>query len=168
MKNDYELLYLIQGENDQIALNYMFNKYEGFIWKQIHLLHVNQSEHEDFMQEGRMMFIKAINTFHERFNKTFTRYFELILKRHFYRLNKKVPKYVFDEYVINTYQYGYIEEDYDDFLTLCSSFEQRVFRYYFLENKTVKYIESVEKCSVKQIYNAIYRLKEKYKKYDII
>ena len=168
MKNDYELLYLIHGENDQIALNYMFNKYEGLIWKYIHLLQIEKKEHDDFLQEGRLMFYKAIQTFNAERGKTFTRYFELILKRHFIQLKKRVPKYVFDDYILNTHQPYYLEENYDDFLSLCSAFEKRIFQLYFIENKTVSAIEKIEKRSGKQIYNAIYRLKEKYKKYDII
>ncbi len=168
MRNDYELLYLIHGENDGIALDYLFSKYENFIWKHIHLIRVDQNEYDDFKQEGILMFYKAIKTFDVYKNKTFTRYFELILKRHFYQLKKKVPNFVYDEYVLNQQQSYYLEEDYTDFLDQCSTLEQQIFEYYFIQNKSVNYIQSVIKCDIKQIYNAIYRLKEKYKKYDII
>ncbi len=168
MKNDYELLYLIKGENDQIALQYLFNKYEKFVWKIIHTLQIHEKERVDFMQEGRLMFYKAIQTFDEYKNKTFTRYFELILKRHYYQLKNRLPKYIFDEYIINQQSGYYLEEDYSDFLYNCSAFEQQIFQLYFIENKSVKNVQNHVKCSIKQIYNAIYRLKEKYKNYDII
>ncbi len=168
MRNDYELLYLIHGENDQIALNYMLSKYEGFIWKQIHLLHISENDFDDFKQEGILMFYKAIKTFDVKRNKTFTRYFELILKRHFYQLKRKVPNYVFDEYMLNQQQSYYLEENFDDFLDQCSDLEKEIFEYYFIQNKSIAYIKNRINCEIKQIYNAIYRLKEKYKKYDII
>jgi RNA polymerase sporulation-specific sigma factor len=168
MHNDYELLYLIRGENDHIALRYMFRKYEKLIFKNVHLLQIKNYEHEDFIQEGRIMFYKAIKTFDEHKNKTFTRYFELILKRHYYYLKKKLPNYVFDEYLLNTYRCVYLEEDYDDFLDNCSTFEKDIFQLYFIENKSVDTIKNILSCRAKQVYNTIYRLKEKYKKYDII
>ncbi|MFA6800579.1 MAG: sigma-70 family RNA polymerase sigma factor [Acholeplasmataceae bacterium] len=168
MKNDYELLYLIRGENDQIAFEYLFNKYERLIWKNIHLLNIENIEREDFIQEGILMLYKAIQTFDEFKNKTFTRYFELILKRHFYHMKKKIPKFVYNEYILNQQQSYYLEEDHSKFLEGCSLFEQEVFELYFIENKSAKYIQETTQCSLKQVYNAIYRLKEKYKKYVII
>lgn len=168
MKNDYELLYLIRGENDHIALEYLYHKYERLIYKNIHLLHIDHIEHDDFVQEGFLMFYKAVQTFDESKNKTFTRYFELILKRHFYQLVHKIPPFVYDEYIMHQQQSYYIEEDYTPFLEDCSLFEQEVFELYFIENKSVQYIQNFKKCSIKQVYNAIYRLKEKYKKYVIM
>lgn len=168
MNNDYELIYLIRGENDHIALQYLFDKYERFIWKIIHLLNVTSYDHDDFIQEGTLIFYKAIQSFNEEKNKSFTRYFELILKRHFYQLLNKSPKYVYDEYVIQQQTSYYIEENYDDFLSTCSKIEKDVFDCYFIEQKSIQTIANQLKCSKKQIYNTIFRLKEKYKKYVII
>ena len=81
--NDYELVYLIRFEQCQVALDFLYMKYSRFIWKQIHVLHVNHYEQDDFHQEGLLMLHKAVTTFNEAKNKTFMRYFDLILKRHF-------------------------------------------------------------------------------------
>jgi len=114
------------------------------------------------------MLLRAIHTFDEFKNKTFTRYYELILKRHFYQIKRRIPKYMEDEYNFDLMKSHYLEEDNSDFLEACSDFEQAVFQLYYVENKTIKFISELMGCSVKYVYNAIYRLKEKYKKYDII
>lgn len=90
--NDYELIYLVQNHRDGIALEYLFKKYKLLIWKYIHMYDVPYYERDDFLQEGYLMLNKAINLFDESKNKTFTRYFELILKRKFWALLKKAAK----------------------------------------------------------------------------
>ena len=160
--NDYELIYLIHSEQDDIALNFMYKKYQRFIWKQVHLLNINKREHDDFHQEGLCMLQKAVETFNPKKNKTFTRYFELILKRHFYQLKKKIPDYELYEQPNFCQGAVYIEEPMD--LPIFSSdLEQIVFDTYFLEEKPIKQIAKDYKFTHKQIYNAIFRIREKYK-----
>ena len=56
LMNDYELIYLIQNERDDIAMSFMFKKYHKFIWKQVHLLNVDPKEHDTVVlqQTGTM------------------------------------------------------------------------------------------------------------------
>lgn len=161
--NDYELVYLIRFEQCHIALDFLYSKYQRFIWKQIHLLHISGYEQNDFHQEGMLMLYKAVNTFDESKNKTFMRYFELILKRHFYHLIKKLPKYVLqDESAFTQGRYD-IDETVDCFLILCSDIEKAIYQSYFVEERAIEKIALDLALSKKQVYNTIYRIKEKYK-----
>lgn len=160
--NDYELIYLIQSNLDDNALNFMYQKYYRFIWKLIHLLDIEKKEQEDFYQEGILMLHKAIKTFNEKYNKSFTRYFELILKRHFYQLKQSLPKYYLYDHTDFVKDVVYIEESYDP-IDLHSHLERLVYEKYFILQQSVTKIQEDSKYSPKQIYNAIYRIKDKYK-----
>jgi len=160
--NDYELIYLIHSEQDDIALNFMYKKYQRFIWKQVHLLNINKREHDDFHQEGLCMLQKAVLTFNVHRNKSFTRYFELILKRHFYQLKKKIPDYEIYENPSFCQSAVYLEEPID-LPHFQSILEQNVFNNYFLEERPIKQISKDYGYSHKQIYNTIFRIREKYK-----
>jgi RNA polymerase sporulation-specific sigma factor len=160
--NDYELLYLIQADHCEHALQFMYQKYQKLIWKQIHFLHLEEKEHDDFHQEGLLTLHRAIKTFIDKYNKSFTRYFELILKRHFYGLLKTLPNYQLYETTDFIKETVLMEEE-ADYLTFDSPIEQEIHHYYFIERKTVKDIQVMTKYESKQIYNAIYRIKEKYK-----
>jgi RNA polymerase sporulation-specific sigma factor len=160
--NDYELVYLIHSEHDDISIQYMYEKYKRFIWKHIHLLNISQREHDDFHQEGLCMLQKAVETFNPSKNKTFTRYFELILKRHFYQLKRKIPDYELYEHTNFCKDLTYIEEPMD-LPSFQSHLEQLIFDAYFLEEKSVKQISTDYGYHPKQIYNTIFRIREKYK-----
>lgn len=161
--NDYELVYLIRFEKCHIALDFLYEKYYRFIWKQIHLLNINLHEQNDFHQEGVLMLYKAVTTFNEDKNKTFMRYFELILKRHFYYLIKRLPKYVLKDDSVFEHGAYFIDETADCFLMMCSNVEQEVYQAYFVEERAISAIASDMNLSKKQVYNTIYRIKEKYK-----
>jgi RNA polymerase sporulation-specific sigma factor len=160
--NDYELIYLIQVEQDEIALNFLFKKYHKFIWKYVHLLDVQEKEHDDLHQEGVLMLHKAIKTFDENRNKSFTRYFELILRRHLFHVKRKLPNYYLYEHTDFIKGVSYIEEEQTP-IQLYSELEQIVFDQYFLCKQSVTSICRTTKYSKKQIYNTIFRIKEKYK-----
>jgi RNA polymerase sporulation-specific sigma factor len=160
--NDYELVYLIRTEQDEIALSFMFKKYHKFIWKHIHLLNIQEKEHDDFHQEGLQMLYKAIWTFDEKHGKSFTKYFELILKRQFYQCIKKIPTYILYEDSYFCDHATYIEEEKIE-LSLSSELEQTIYTCYFEKRMSIKEIAETQKLSKKQIYNSIFRIKEKYK-----
>jgi len=94
-------------------------------------------------------------------NKTFTRYFELILKRRFWALLKKLPKYVIKEIPDISGSY-IIEEEPVISIDLKSDLEKTIFKMYFLNQEKVKTISKKTGYTRKQIYNAIYRIKDKY------
>ncbi|MCK9236158.1 MAG: sigma-70 family RNA polymerase sigma factor [Acholeplasmataceae bacterium] len=162
--NDYELVYLIRTQVDTVAFDYLVHKYQKLIWKHIHLLHLCPTEHDDFYQEGILMLQKAVHTFDERKNKTFTRYFELIMRRQFYQLIDRLPKYHLFEDTSFLKFFSYEEDLHtEDFLEKCSSLEQQIYQLHFVEGMSVKRVVAHLQCEPKKIYNALYRLKEKYK-----
>ena len=160
--NDYQLIYLIKGENCECALELMFNKYAPLIKKNLYLYNIRPMYHEDYYQEAIILLYKAIMVFDEIHGKTFMRFYELILKRKFFQLMRKNPKYELHE-DFHVYQDNnpYVGEIVIENLT---DLEEDVFKRYFIENQKISFI--AEQCdkSAKQIYNAIYRIRNKYKK----
>ncbi len=166
--NDYELLYLANEYQDMVALDILVRKYEKFIYKKAISFFPYAREIEDYYQEGLLCLLKSIKTFNEKYNKTFMRYFEVILDRHFINMyyknkreNEKIVMLINEEKVKQSYEE--IIEPVQKNLTFDfkSKVEQIVYRLYFLENKNITTI-SEEICKTKkQIYNAIYRIKQK-------
>ncbi len=161
--NDYELVYLIRHEHDHVALEFLMRKYHRFIWKQVHLLGVDAREFDDFHQEGLMMLIKAVKTFNESRGKTFTRYFELILKRQFYHLKRSLPKHQLYENPDFYKGTVHLEEAPLNDPGLNEK-EKIVYQAYFIEKQAIANIALQMKQNNKHIYNMIYRIREKYKK----
>ncbi len=86
--NDYELLYLIK-EGSEKALNLMYIKYEKFIIYKARSCGFRGFDLDDCIQEGYILLTTAIKKFKGEYNKTFCKYFEIILLRHFWRLRSK-------------------------------------------------------------------------------
>ena len=83
--NDYELLYLM-NEFDEEAEKILIEKYSVLIRFRIYKFKVKDRYIDDFMQEGLYMLLIAAKTYNEMSDKTFTKYFDLILQRKFQRL----------------------------------------------------------------------------------
>ena len=160
--NDYELIYLIRYEHDEHAMIFMFKKYHKFIWKHIHILNIPEREHDDFHQEGLLMLHKAVYTFNEAIGKSFTRYFELILKRRFYQCIRNIPRYLLFDHTNYCTGVTYLQEEKIE-IQLNSPLEQTVYACYFENNMSISDIAKVHPFTKKQIYNSIFRIKEKYK-----
>lgn len=160
--NDYELIYLIHHEQDDHARAFMFKKYHKFIWKYVHMLEVDQKEQDDFHQEGMLMLNKAIQSFDPSRNKSFTRYFELILKRQLYKMKKALPEYRLYETTDFCTGASYIEEEAET-PVFTSDLEAEIHDLYFLKRQSISRISTDTGYSKKQIYNTIFRIKEKYK-----
>lgn len=171
--NDYEIIHLIQTENDGVAFNNLFNKYEGLICKYISLYNIPLSDKEDYLSEGRLVLSKAALSFDERYDKTFTRFFEMMLKQHFWKLIKKEPKYVLNEEIMsyinsdkhylsqNTFYKTDSEDAIDELIKSLSEFENIIFEYYYVLEKSVTFISKKLKIDTRSVYNAIYRIKDK-------
>ena len=86
--NDNELLYLI-AENDDDAKNILINKYKPLIYKYAKKISKNLNEIDDYIQEGLLCVIKAINTFKDNYPFSFNNYLNILLKRKFIDLAKK-------------------------------------------------------------------------------
>lgn len=157
--NDYELIYMYKSESCEYALNILINKYKPLIYKTIYLCGAKSVDVDDYFQEGVIVLYKSLLNFNEVFNKTFTRYFELLLKRKIIHLQKQKPKYEIHE---NFSIYSSKPETAISVEGL-NEFEEKVFKMYFVYNQTISFIASETKRSIKQIYNTIYRIKDKYK-----
>jgi len=166
--NDYELLYLFKERHNQQALEILIKKYEKFIYKQVISFFPRKKDIEDYYQEGLICLYKAINSFQDKYNKTFMRYFEVILKRHLinlYHKNKKENEktiMLINEATVNEQEYydeprTKIEID----LKLSSKLEELIYLYYFQKGKSVSYLSEKLNLSNKQVYNGIYRVKQK-------
>lgn len=159
--NDYELIYLVQSENCEAALSTLMKKYELMAYKYIHLYNVRKMDIDDYLQEAAILLYKAINLFLEEYNKTFTRYYELILKRRILYLKSEEPKYELNEE-------PYMYKDNSSLIEIpkldgLADFEQEVFERYFILNQDIETVSKALNKTPKQIYNAIYRIKAKYR-----
>jgi len=165
--NDYELLYLANDQQDMVALDILLKKYEKFIYKKINSFFPRNKDVEDYFQEGLLCLYRAIRTFEDTYNKTFMRYFEVLLDRcyiNIYHKQKREKEQFFlyiNECRIEEFYEQPIENDMTTDIKFKSPREQKVYELYFLENKTIAYISNLLELNKKQIYNAIYKIKKK-------
>lgn len=167
MENDNELLYLIRN-HDEEALELMFKKYENLILSKIRQYHFPLSHKEDYLQEGRIVLLKAIEMYRSEYEKTFTKYFELLLTNRFntlYRVNQKYQNHIVLLEVENIDIDNKLDDQHFELRDLnvdnLSEFEYKIFKYHFLENHSID--ETLKKFDLtgKQVYNAIQRVKKK-------
>lgn len=166
--NDYELLYLI-SENCEIALDIMFQKYIPLIKSRMRSFHIKEWNKEDFFQEGLISLYKAISTFREDKNKTFTKYFDLILQRKFIQILRKESNNFYNVDYIGAGEYLCepvlcFEDNLSDVMSKCSFslFEEDVLKNIRLGAKS-KEIALILGCKPKQVYDATDRIKKKIK-----
>ena len=98
--NDYEILYLI-NEGNELALNFMFDKYEPLIKKLARGFYKSIEMTEDLIQEGRIILLSCIKGYSSYFNISFVYYFTICLKR---GLREKSRSSYYEEFL-------YFEED---------------------------------------------------------
>lgn len=162
--NDYELLYLI-GEFDEEAEYIFYEKYTRLIKNRINRFNIKNRFHEDFLQEGLFMLYIAIRTYDMNSNKTFNKYFDLILQRKFVKIIQKEKLYLYDVDLIEEPNVLYDESSFVYEISqpnLFSSLEEKVID---LKNKNYrpKEIAKILNCDVKSIYNCLCRIKNKTK-----
>ena len=105
--NDYELLYLVRT-NVEEAREILFWKYSYLIRSRINRLGVPRLYWDDYYQEGCLMLHKAIKIYDENSKMSFTKFFELLLRRRILTLLRKDLK----EYEIEKF------EDFDEYPNL--------------------------------------------------
>ncbi|MGM9971478.1 MAG: sigma-70 family RNA polymerase sigma factor [Anaeroplasmataceae bacterium] len=165
--NDYELIYMIK-ENDDTALNLMYEKYTPYIYKIIREMNIFPRFVDDFLQEGYICLYNAIKTYDMNYNKTFFKYFEIILKRRYYRLYsvyKRIDIPIEDldlslEENVKEYNYD-IYRMYDIGLSLIKDdLEKNI--YIGLYQEGLSYIEISQKYNIdiKKIYNTVQKFKK--------
>ena len=169
LDNDNELLYLIKNHNEE-ALETMFKKYENFIYSKIIKYRFPINLKEDYLQEGRMVLLKAIETYREEYEKTFMRYFELLLQNRFNTLYKNNKRYHSSVILVEseTVDIKDKETNQKDIIivdtTSLTNMEKSIYECYFLENKTVQEITKMLNITSKQVYNSVQRIKKKIQK----
>lgn len=168
--NDYELLYLIY-ENDDTALDIMYQKYIPLIKTRIKGFRIKKWNYEDFFQEGLLALNKAIQTYNPMARKTFNKYFDLILQRKFIQILRKESSHFYNvelvengDYLMETNNLRDIYEYENDIINRChfSDFELNVLQFMKKGLKS-KDISLALECNVKQVYDASDRIKKKIK-----
>ena len=167
--NDYEIIALIKEGNDE-ALNLMVTKYRRFIAKKIHQFNL-EYHFEDLMQEGIIVLYRSVITFNPIYNKTFTRYLEMNLKRHMMTTIQKFKRYsevkYFHEEIIaeNTLclheSSEYYELHLNEIKPILSLLEYQVYMLREQKNYSIEAIAKMLEQSEKTIYNALHRAKSK-------
>lgn len=173
MNNDFELLYLIQCHYDRGAKEILFKKYKPLIYKLVLNYIFDKSLIKDYIQISLLKLEKAYLSYHTENKKTFTRYFELILKRDIFKYVKKTYKesknIVIEENLLdiyntnNTNYYSFLEEEkvykFEKDIDFKSKILNNIYKIIYLQNKTIKQATQLLNMEKKQIYNALYRIK---------
>jgi len=163
--NDYELIELIK-ENNEEAIDIMYQKYEGLIKNRVNRFKIKPSMFEDFVQEGRLALNKAIHTYKMDSNKTFNKFFDMVLQRRFITLLKQNQKDFYNIVYVDDV-FSLIQEDPHESLkdpldeNLMTELERKVYRYRFIEQFKPREIAQMLKIDPKQVYNACNRIKKK-------
>ena len=168
--NDYELIYLSRfGDEDVIDI--MIKKYEPLVHKLISNFNVDSLNKDDYLQEGRLIITKAVNTFNEDSKMSFTRYVEMLLYHRFIDLSRKKNKVCYELMELDKIEYLYdeiyphnklnekVEINYDDL----SDFEKKVYHYKFILGLSSKDISIKLNIPIKRIYSATERIIKKKK-----
>lgn len=85
--NDYELVYRIRENDDEEAINFLIKKYEPIIIKLAKKYFVQAKyqgvDMNDFLQEGRIAVVKALNSYDPNSVSLFYTYVTICINRHF-------------------------------------------------------------------------------------
>lgn len=166
--NDYELLYLID-ENNEKALEIMIEKYKPLIWRVIRQMHIQSCDVDDYLQEGIICLYKAIKSFDCKYSKTFTRYFELIWRRRIVTLLKDNSNYeIIDDLDFLYVHSNILEEMITEYnikneISLLNDFDRDVYLLYFVDNYSISAIAEKMNVNRKKIYNTIEKIKRSTK-----
>lgn len=167
--NDYELIYLIK-DNNEIALNLMFEKYSNFIMIILRSLQIPNYYIEEFFQEGLMILNRVIYIYDESRNKTFNRFFELVLRRDIihkwkkeYRYQCKLVYYE-DSNLIEDFQMAVSPVMYQSFSNFDSSIEKKLFEEVIAGNGSPRYFSQKYQLPIKKVYNLLFKLRKNIKK----
>lgn len=162
--NDYELINVInEGNYEQLDL--LLEKYKPLMIKYAKTYEFDDME--DMLQEARMSLLKAFRTFTPEYNKSFTRYYELILKRRFQRLAFSKKTYIiydtekFDAMAsVKCSEYPYSISDIP--FEVLTDFEQEIIRSFIKEKKISDELKVT--YGERSVHNALYRARKKLMK----
>lgn len=167
--NDYELLYLA-SLNDEDAINLILKKYSMLVYKYISSFGISVSDYDDYLQEGRLVILKAISIFDIKSNKSFTKFVDLLIYRRFIDLirkknnvkyelsNETIEYYCYDKSELNT-----VEEPIKITYNELSEFEQLIYKYKYEDKYKPMKISKTLNISISKVYSAIERINKKIK-----
>ena len=190
--NDSHIIYLI-NENSEDAKEYLYNKYKLLIKKEINRVKKYAYKYNidlsDLTQEANLAFLGAINSYNDEEDAKFITFATICIRR---KLSSYIEKYktnkikvllntiaidAFDdntnfsilskfedtrkEPLKNIIVNESLNETYKKFKTLNDN-EQLALKY-SLEDKSAKEIAKIMNISTKQVYNYIYRARNKLK-----
>lgn len=173
--NDYELLYLIREGNED-ALAIMVEKYQPLLFSKLKRFNIVSVQRDDFYQEGCMVLLEAIRKYDESYNKSFTRFYELLLVRKFINLLNKENKPVsyHEESVFGRF---ILEEEDVIFCTktdrllakdVLNDLEYLIFDQHYVNNIGLQEISKDLELPIKRVYNTVYRIKQKLReRFDV-
>lgn len=169
--NDFEIISLVKEGNEE-AFNFMVEKYRYLIAKKIKNFNLIQ-EYDDCFQEALMILHKSIIRFDQTFDKTFTRYFENNFHNFLITYKNKKNRYIvfkteklpvlYDFYIKEPELAIYPEQEVFRALNTFSRFEKLVFQAKIIQQLNIKDTANFLKCSEKQVYNALDRIRKKIK-----
>ena len=145
--NDNEIIYLIKKGNED-ALLFLISKYRKMIYSRINKFKIH--EVEDAFQDCLISLYSAVMTYDENINKTFNKYFEVVLFNKLSDLKRKMRldyEFILSENIIrNTCA---ISEDIEtlskrnriddilDIIDCLNKREKNIFQEYYIENMDI-------------------------------
>lgn len=163
--NDYELIDLIR-ENNEEAIEIMYEKYDSLIKNRVARFKIKPSMFEDFVQEGRLVLNKAIQSYKMDSTKTFNKFFDMILQRRFITILKQNQKDFYNIVYVDDI-FSLIKEDQEEPLldhledVQLTDLEQVIYQMRYVEQYKPREIAEILKMDAKQVYNACNRIKKK-------
>lgn len=167
--NDNELIFLMRQGSEE-ASKILYQKYHYLIRKKSIQFKSSEYKNVDFLQEGQIALIKAASTYDFTKDKTFNKYFELVLERRFISLIRKsntiakreVKRLALEEEASIITQEA--ELDLSLVIGKLSNQEMIIYTMRIIERKSVEFICKSLNLEPKQVYNTVSRVKEKIKK----
>lgn len=168
--NDYELLYLIHDHNE-VALDLMLKKYQNYIEIKLSKHRIPYGEREDFVQEGLLLLVEAIEKYQDSHQTSFFHFFDVMLNRKFSRLIGKHYQYheTVNYLLLNTKEVT--EDAFEELMstelvyavkkTFTSALEQEIYDKIFLKQQSIPEFCKQYGYPVKKVYNAIYQMRKK-------
>jgi len=154
-------------ENVDEALGILFDKYSNLIWKRIETFKIALKNRDDFFQEGLMALNTALITYNPFYNKTFNKYFDLILQRRFMYVLSLSRDYFYNVTLVEDINFQINEEpvryNRDDFLYHLNEQENTLYELRYLKRYKCKEIAKILGWNIKKVYNSLYALRAKIK-----
>jgi RNA polymerase sigma factor (sigma-70 family) len=171
--NDYEIIEQVQS-GCEASMELLIQKYERFMASIIH--HFNLAyQFEDLMQDSKMILMYSVRMFDPSFNKTFTRFLELNIRRHMMSTIRS-----FRRYAETVYDHGkevsrnlrcqempgpYHDIRLAEIKKLLTPQEFKIYTMRILKNASIELICQTTGFDCKSIYGILDRAKRKIKAY---